>query len=114
MAVDFHNCIRAESNAAIAMLMFNSNPLVLHSKTSYHMEYLASASLSYEWNNKFGTYYEVAGRFNTQDPRGDVVALGTGFTYKLRKDLQLDAGVNFGVTPASDRINQFVGLSARF
>ena len=82
--------------------------------TSYHMEYLASASLSYEWNDKFGTYYEVAGRFNTQDPRGDVVALGTGFTYKLRKDLQLDAGVNFGVTPASDRINPFVGLSARF
>jgi hypothetical protein len=82
--------------------------------TSYHMEYLASASLSYEWNDKFGTYYEVAGRFHTQDPRGDVVVLGTGFTYKLRKDLQLDGGVNFGVTPASDRINPFVGLSARF
>ena len=78
------------------------------------MEYLASAALSYECNDKFGTYYEVAGRFNTQVPRGDVVAIGTGFTYKLRKDLQLDAGVNFGVTPASDRINPFIGLSARF
>jgi hypothetical protein len=82
--------------------------------TAYHMEYLASASLSYEWNDKFGTYYEIAGRFHTQDPRGDVVVLGTGLTYKLRKDLQLDAGVNIGVTPASDRINPFVGLSARF
>jgi outer membrane autotransporter protein len=80
----------------------------------YPAEYLASASLSYEWTEKLGTYYEVAGRFNTGDPRGDAVVLGTGVTYQLNKNMQLDAGVNVGVTPAADRINPFVGLAVRF
>lgn len=82
--------------------------------SGYHAEYLSSASLSYEWSEKLGTYYEVAARFGSNDPRGDVVVLGTGVTYKLRKNLQLDAGVNVGVTPAADRINPFVGVSTRF
>jgi hypothetical protein len=83
-------------------------------EAEYHPEYLASASLSYEWSEKLGTYYEVAGRFNTDDPRGDAVVLGTGFTYRLSKNMQLDAGINVGVTPAADRINPFVGLAVRF
>jgi opacity protein-like surface antigen len=80
----------------------------------YHPEYVTSASLSYEWNEKLGTYYEVAARFHTEDPRGDAVVLGTGFTYRLTKNVQLDAGINFGITSAADRINPFVGLSTRF
>jgi hypothetical protein len=82
--------------------------------TRYHAEYLASASLAYEWTEKLSTYYEVAGRFHTEDPRGDVVVLSTGITYRLGKNVQLDAGVIFGVTPAADRINPFTGLSVRF
>jgi outer membrane putative beta-barrel porin/alpha-amylase len=31
-------------------------------ESRYHTEYLASASFSYEWSEKFGTYYEIAGR----------------------------------------------------
>ncbi len=48
------------------------------------------------------------------DPLGDIAFVGTGFTYKINKNLQLDGGVNFGVTRASDRVNPFIGLSARF
>ena len=81
----------------------------------YHAEYLTSASLAYQWTEKIGTYYEVAARFNIDDPRGsEVVVLGTGLTYKISENVQFDAGVNFGVTPAADRINPFVGLSTRF
>jgi hypothetical protein len=80
----------------------------------YRAEYLASASLAYEWTDKLGTYYEVAANFNTGDPRGDVVVLGTGVTYAVTDNLQLDAGVNFGVTSAADRVNPFVGVSTRF
>ena len=83
-------------------------------ESRYHTEYLGSASFSYEWSEKFGTYYEIAGRFDTENPRGDPVVLGTGFTYKVSNNVQLDAGVNFGVTPAADRINPFIGLSCRF
>jgi hypothetical protein len=82
---------------------------------SYHPEYLASASLAYAWTEKLGSYYEVAARFHVDDPRGgEVVVLGTGLTYGLAENLQLDVGVNFGLTSAADRINPFVGLSRRF
>jgi long-subunit fatty acid transport protein len=56
----------------------------------------------------------VATRLNTEDPRGDTVILGTGFTWRLAKNVQFDMGVNFGATPAADRINPFVGLTTRF
>jgi len=81
----------------------------------YRAEYLASASLAVEWTGKLGTYYEVAARFNVDDPRGgEAVMLGTGMTYALAENLQFDAGVNVGVTSAADRINPFVGISRRF
>ena len=82
--------------------------------SDYHAEYLASASLGVEWSEKLGTFYEVAGRFNTDDPRGDTVVLGTGVTYRLSRNLQLDAGVNFGVSSAADRFNPFIGVAVRF
>jgi len=81
---------------------------------SYRAEWLASASLSYALSETIGTYYEIAGRFGTQNPLGDIVVLGTGVTYRLGRNLQLDGGVNFGVTNAADRINPFVGVTARF
>lgn len=83
-------------------------------EAGYNTQYLASASLSYEWTDKLGTYYELAAEFDTEDPRGDIVVLGTGVTYAVTENLQLDAGVNFGVTSAADRINPFVGVSRRF
>ena len=79
-----------------------------------HAEYLTSASLSYEWTERLSNYYEIAARFNVGDPRGDVVVLATGFTYKLNKNLQFYGGVRFGVTDAADRINPFIGMSTRF
>jgi hypothetical protein len=83
--------------------------------SGYHTEYVASASFAYEWTDKLGTYYEVAARFNVDDPCcGDAVVLGTGLTYALAENLQFDAGVNVGVTSATDRINPFVGISRRF
>lgn len=82
--------------------------------TGYHAEYMASASGSYDWTKKFATYVEVVTFLGLDDPRGDVVLLGGGWTYALTDDIQLDGGVNFGVTAASDRYNPFLGLSMRY
>jgi len=79
------------------------------------LEHLATASFAYDWTEKFGTYYEIGAKFNVPDPRGrEVVMIGTGITYAVTNNLQLDAGINFGVTPASDRINPFIGFASRF
>lgn len=82
--------------------------------SAYRTQYLASASLSYEWSDRLGTYYEVAAQFETDDPLGDAVFLGTGLTYAVDDNTQLDAGINVGVSRAADRINPFVGISRRF
>lgn len=82
--------------------------------TRYHAEYIASASLSYGWTDQLSTYYEIASRFGTSDPLGEIVILATGVAYQITKNLQVDGGINFGVTDAADRINPFVGVSVRF
>lgn len=82
--------------------------------SGYHSEWVGSVSLAYEWSENFGTYYEVAGRAGTRNPLGDIVQVNTGFTYKLNANLQLDAGINIGVTRAADRINPFVGITMRY
>lgn len=83
-------------------------------ETGHHTEYTASASGSYDWTKKFATYIEVAGIFGVDDPRGDIVLIGGGWTYALTDNVQLDGGMNFGVTSASDRYNPFLGLSMRY
>jgi hypothetical protein len=37
-----------------------------------------------------------------------------GLTYGLTKNLQLDGGVNIGLTKSADNVNLFVGVSRRF
>lgn len=81
--------------------------------SGYHTEALALAALSYEWGELFGTYYEIASVLGTDDQRGDILLLGTGFTYAVNDNVQLDGGVNFGLTSASDRVNPFVGMTWR-
>jgi len=79
-----------------------------------HAEYTASASASYDWSDAFATYAEIAGVFGLDDARGDIVIVGGGFTFALTEDVQLDGGMNIGLTSASDRYNPFLGLSMRF
>lgn len=81
----------------------------------YRAQYLATASLAYEWTDRLGSYYELAVTFNTGDPRADTAAfVGTGVTYAVTDNIQLDAGVNIGITDSADRINPIVGVSQRF
>jgi hypothetical protein len=83
-------------------------------QSGHHAEYTATASGSYEWTTRFSTYLEVAGVFGLDDPRGDIVVAGSGWTYALTDNVQLDGGVNFGVTPAAERYHPFLGLSMRY
>ena len=81
--------------------------------SGYHAEATGSAALAYTWGERLGTYYEIATVLGRDDPRGDILLLGTGFTYAIGQNVQLDGGINFGVTSASDRIAPFVGMTWR-
>jgi hypothetical protein len=82
--------------------------------SGYHVEYFNSGSFEYEWTSKLSTYFEVATLFGNEDPNGGIVQLGAGILYQPKENLQLDAGLNVGVTRASDVINPFVGVTKRF
>jgi hypothetical protein len=79
----------------------------------YYTQYLSTASLGYDWNDKLGTYYEIAAQLRNDESK-DIVVAATGITYKIASNVQLDAGSNVGLTSAADRINPFVGISGRF
>ena len=46
-------------------------------------------------------------------PAGVTATIDAGVTYLVTENIQLDAGCNFGVTPAADAVNPFIGLSIR-
>jgi len=106
-AVRFNDAFSLGINANALYTKDSDNP-------DYHAIYLLSASLGQAWTEKLGTYYEVIAGFDRTEPRGASVLLGGGMTYKAAPNIQIDGGVNFGVTPAAPRINPFVGLTTRF
>jgi hypothetical protein len=82
--------------------------------SGYHVEYLNSGSLSYDWTEKISSYFEVATLFGTRNPLGGIITLDTGVLYKFGHDWCFDVGTDFGITRASDRVDATVGLSKRF
>ncbi|OKH42093.1 hypothetical protein FACHB389_02860 [Nostoc calcicola FACHB-389] len=80
----------------------------------YHIEYVNTASLGYTVTDRLGTFLEIATRFGNESRFGGVVTLNAGLTFDLGNDLQLDGGVNVGLTRASDDVRTFLGLSKRF
>jgi Putative MetA-pathway of phenol degradation len=84
------------------------------SGAGYHVEYVNTASMSYDLTEKLSTYAEVATVFDNESPFGGIVSLDTGLLYKPKENVQIDVGLNVGVTRAADVINPFVGITKRF
>ena len=51
---------------------------------------------------------------NTGAERGFAATFDTGLKYLSAENVQLDAGVNIGLTEAAEAIQPFLGLSVRF
>jgi hypothetical protein len=81
---------------------------------NYHVEYVNTASLSYEFTKVVSSYVELATTFGNESPFGPVLVFGTGLTFKVKGDLQFDVGMNVGLSRAADRLNPFFGISKRF
>jgi hypothetical protein len=80
----------------------------------YHTEFVDSITFSHEIFGDLGGYVEFASTLSTEPHADWVATVDLGLTYKVTNDLQLDAGVNLGVTRAADDISPFVGISWRF
>jgi hypothetical protein len=80
----------------------------------YAPAFIHSATLSFELTKRLGAYSEVYTERSSEAGSETIVTLDAGLTYAVTDHLQLDAGVNVGVTDAADDLNAFAGLSRRF
>ena len=84
------------------------------SGSGHHPEFVNSITFSHDLVGKLAGYVEFFSSVSTERGSSWVGTVDLGLTYALTKDIQLDAGVNIGVTRAADDVNPFLGISFRF
>jgi len=80
----------------------------------YHLEFLNSLTFHHAIIGKLSGYGEFFGLASAERSAPWVGTLDGGLIYGFSENVQLDAGVNIGVTDAAADINPFVGFSMRF
>lgn len=82
--------------------------------SKYHHEFINSITVSHDIIGNLGGYAEIWTQVSTERGSRFQATADFGLTYALTDNIQLDGGVNIGLTRASDDINPFLGLSFRF
>lgn len=82
--------------------------------SGYHQEYGSTITVSHDIAGKLGGYVELFSNVTTETNADWIATFDFGFTYALSRDIQLDAGMNIGLTDAADDFNPFIGLSMRY
>jgi hypothetical protein len=80
----------------------------------YHTSFINTVTFSHDIAGKLGGYVEFFSEVSTERGLPWIGTADLGLTYALTDDIQLDAGINIGVTKSADDINPFIGLSWRF
>lgn len=84
------------------------------SGSGYHTEFINSITFSHDIVGRLGGYVEFFSSVSTETGSDWVGTVDLGLTFAVSDDVQLDAGINIGVTRSADDINPFVGLTWRF
>lgn len=79
--------------------------------TGYAADWLNTITVSHDLTEKLGCYLELT-HLTTRGP--SIATFDCGLTYGVTKHTQLDAGVNLGLTRATEDATIFLGLSVRF
>lgn len=79
----------------------------------HDVAWINSITFSRDIAGKLGGYVEFFSELSTAEAAQWIATLDLGLTYALSADMQLDAGINLGVTDAAEDWNPFVGISWR-
>jgi hypothetical protein len=82
--------------------------------SGYHQEYGSTITVSHDIVGKLGGYVELFSNVSIEPDADWIATFDFGFTYALSRDIQLDVGMNIGLTEAADDFNPFIGLSLRY
>jgi hypothetical protein len=80
----------------------------------HHNEFISSATVSHDLVGELSGYCEIFNQSSDEKDHEWIATFDTGVTYKVSKDIQADGGINFGLTPAADDFNPFLGLTMRY
>lgn len=80
----------------------------------HHAEFINTVTLARTIAGKLGGYVEFFSLVSAESKSRWVGTVDFGFTYAVTENIQLDAGVNLGVTRSADDVNPFFGVSWRF
>lgn len=79
-----------------------------------HPSFVNSITVSHDLVGALSGYVEFFSEVSAESGSRWVGTVDLGLTYGLTKNIQLDTGINLGVTDAADNLNPFVGVSWRF
>ena len=82
--------------------------------SSHDAVILNTITFGHDIIGKLAGYVEFFSEASTRRGVPWIATVDVGFTYAVTEDIQLDWGINMGVTKAADDFNPFVGLSWRF
>ena len=71
-------------------------------------------SIYHDLIGKLAGYVEFFSNVSTERSSPWIATIDGGLAYALSPDVQLDAGINIGLTRAAEDLNPFVGLTWRF
>ncbi len=79
-----------------------------------HVDFVNTVTVSHDIVGNLGGYVEFFSAVSAERDSEWVGTFDLGLTYAVSKDIQLDLGVNIGVTDSADDLNPFIGVSYRF
>ncbi|MFN2477472.1 MAG: transporter [Chthoniobacterales bacterium] len=82
--------------------------------SDYHEEFVNSITVGHGIIGKLSGYAEFFSSLSTERDAEWIGTFDFGFTYALTPNVQLDAGMNVGLTRSADDLNPFVGFSIRY
>lgn len=80
----------------------------------HHAEFINTITLGHDIVGNLAGYIEFFSLVSTDRDAPWVGTIDLGLTYQLTDNIQLDAGINIGITDSADDLNPFVGVTARF
>jgi hypothetical protein len=82
--------------------------------SAYHAESINTITVSHRLVGTLEAYVEFFSSVSGERNSEWIGTFDFGATYKFTPNLQLDAGVNLGLTRSADDVNPFVGLTVRY
>ncbi|MEO5802009.1 MAG: transporter, partial [Verrucomicrobiota bacterium] len=80
----------------------------------HHAEFINSITFSHQIVGDLAGYAEFFSSVSAESDSDWIGTIDVGLVYALTENIQLDAGMNFGITRAADDFNPFAGITIRF